>query len=98
MVAFGVEFDVEHTSGNDAAFACVGQARILNGMFDVEKHTRPSAGVSFIHQDSAPLHKITLTLQDQIDNRIQKWMAGANKGGKRLSRWRHQRLSKVMRS
>ena len=38
--AVGVEFDIEHALGDDAAITRACEARILNRMFEIEQHTR----------------------------------------------------------
>ena len=39
-VASGVDFDVEHLLGDNPAVARPRPARVLNGVFEVEKHAR----------------------------------------------------------
>ena len=38
--AVGVELDVEHPLGDDAALAALGQARVLDRVLEVEEHAR----------------------------------------------------------
>ena len=90
--AIGVELHIEHPFGDDAAFTGSREARILNRMLEIEQHTRPGAGITFIHQHSAALQKIAVALKGEVDDRVEQRMARADEGGQRLTLRRHQRL------
>ncbi len=53
--AVGVELDVEHPLGDDAALAGAGEARVLDGVLEVEQHARLRARVALVHQHRAAL-------------------------------------------
>ena len=51
----GVELDVEHPLGDDAALADAGQARVLDRVLEVEEHARLVSRVALVHQHRAAL-------------------------------------------
>ena len=53
--AGGVQLDVEHALGDDAALAGAGEAGVLDGVLQVEEHARRGAGVALVHQHGAAL-------------------------------------------
>jgi hypothetical protein len=61
-------------------------------MLDVEEYARPGAAIALVHQHRAALQEIAMALEDEIDDRVEKRMTGANEGRQRLPLRRHQRL------
>ena len=53
--AVGIEFDIEHPLGDDAALTRAREAGVLDRMLEVEQHARLRAGVAFVHQHGAAL-------------------------------------------
>ena len=94
-----VQFDVQHPFGNDAAFTGSGHTRILDGVLQVEEHTRTGACIAFVHQNGAAAEQVAVPFNRQVDGRVKKRMPRADECGKRLSLWRERAsLSNAIRS
>ena len=63
-------------------------------MFEIEKHAWTRAAVALVHQHGAALEQIAVALKREVDNRVEEWMARADKGGQGLTLRCHQRLFK----
>ena len=61
-------------------------------MLEVEEHARPGAGIALVHQHVAALQQIAVTLEGELDPRIEEWMPGTAERGERLPLRRDQRL------
>ncbi len=86
------ELDIEHTLGDDAAPTRACEARILNRMFEIEQHPRTGACVAFIHQHGTALQEIAVVLEGEVNHRIEQRVPWTDKGGQRLTLWRHERF------
>ena len=53
---------IEHLLGDRAALAALEYARVLNGVLQIEQHTRRRAEVALIHQHGAPAQQVTMPL------------------------------------
>jgi len=91
-VACRVQFDVEHAFGNDSALTGTCDASVLDGVFQVEEHTRLDAGIALIDQDRAPAQEIAVAFEREVDGSIEQGVSGADEGGERLPLRRNQRL------
>ena len=67
----GVELDVEHPPGNDAALARAREARVLDRVLDVEQHARPGPGVALVHQHRAALEQVAVAFEGEVDDRVE---------------------------
>ena len=88
----GVELDVEHPLGDDAALARAGEARVLDRVLDVEQHARLGPRVALVHQHRAALEQVAVAFEREVDDRVEQRMARADEGGQRLAVRRHQGL------
>src|SRR3990172_7774213 len=90
-IAFGIKFYIKHPLRDDATFAETGKTRILDGVFQIEKHARSAAGIVFVHKHGAALQKVALALKGKVYDRIEKRMTRADEGSQRLTLRRYQR-------
>ena len=90
--AVGVELDIEHPLGDDAALARARQVRVLDRMLEIEQHARPGAGIALVHQHGAAPEQVAVALEGEIDDRVEQRMTRADEGGQRLARRRHERF------
>jgi hypothetical protein len=79
------DFDIEHAFRHDPTLAGAGEAGVLDGMFEVEQHTRLHSGIAFINQHAAAFQQIAMTLQRQVDDGVEQRVAGADKCRQRLA-------------
>ena len=68
------------------------EARVLDGMLQVEEHARLRARVALVHQHGAALEQVAVALEREVDDRVEQRMARADEGGQRLALRRDQRL------
>jgi hypothetical protein len=68
----GVHFDIEHALRHDPTLAGAGEAGVLDGMFQVEQHTRLHSGIAFINQHAAAFQQIAMTFQRQVDHGVEQ--------------------------
>src|SRR4051812_43802040 len=64
------------------ASACL--ATILNAVLQQEYRRQIPSGIGFVHKHRSLLHKLLVILADDAYDRIEKWMARANKDRNRL--------------
>lgn len=70
--AGGVEFHVHHTPGDHPALPGARQAGILDGVLEIEQHTRLDAVVTIVHQHGAPFQQVAVAFQRQVDDGVEQ--------------------------
>ena len=91
-VGGGVELDVEHALGDDAAGAGAGEAGVLDGVFEEEEDARRGAGVALVNQQRALLEQIAMAAEGVVDDGVEQGMTGADEGGGGLAAVDRQRF------
>ena len=92
MCPVGVHLDVEHAPRDGAALARRQQARVLDGVLEVEEHARARAGVALVHQHRAALQEIAVALEREVERGVEQRVARADEGRERLALRRDQVL------
>jgi hypothetical protein len=87
-----VQLHVQHPLGDDASFARPRDARVLNGVLQIEQHPRAQSRVAIVHQHGPAAQQIAVALEREIDRRIEQRMPGADEGGRQLALWCDERL------
>ena len=90
--AIRIKLHVEHALGDDPAIPRTGQARILDGMLEIEEHAGLVAFVALVYQHGAPFQEIAVSFQRQVDHCIEQWVPGTHERGQRLTLRRNQRF------
>ena len=90
--AVRIELYVEHALGDDPAIPRARQARILDGVLQIEKHARLAAVATLVDQHRAPFQQVAVSFQRQVDDRIQQWVPGTHERRQRLPLRRRQGL------
>ena len=76
---------IEHALGNDSALAGVCNARVLNGVLQIEQHAGLGALIAFIYQHGAAFQQVAVTLQREVDDGIEERMTWTDEGCQRLA-------------
>ena len=84
--------DIEHPLGDDPPLTHASQARVLDGVLQIEQHSWCGAWVALVDQHGAAFEQVAIALQGEVDDGIKQRMAGADEGGERLALGRDQGL------
>ena len=85
-VPLGVHLDVEHPPARSRGARPSGsEARILDGVLEVEEHARARARVALVHQHRAAPQQVAVALEGQVEDGVEQRVAGADEGGQRLA-------------
>jgi hypothetical protein len=61
-------------------------------VLEIEEHAGRDARIALVHQHRTPAQEIAVTLQREVDGRVEQRVAGADEGGQRLPLRRHEPL------
>src|SRR6266446_6631897 len=93
-LASRVQFDIQHLLRDGAALATPHATGVLQGVLQVEEHTRCRARIALVYQYRATTQKIAMAFECQVEGGIQQRMARADKGRQGLALWCDKRFLK----
>src|SRR5581483_7852940 len=79
-----IDLDELQLTGNDASVAGAIGPRVLDGVLEIEQHTRGIAVIVGIDQDRSILQEVAIAFEDEIDRSVEQGVARAHERRERL--------------